>query len=82
MSEIVDRVATAIAEKQGVIFGHLGEHFREIWRDRARAAIEAMSEPTVGMIVAAVSAHNACPRGTGESPIAWAFQAAIREALK
>jgi hypothetical protein len=53
MSEMIDRVARVVAEKQGIVFDALPEFYREIWREKARSAIEAMREPTVPMLVAA-----------------------------
>ncbi len=53
MNEMIDRVARVVAEKQGIVFDTLPEFYREIWREKARSAIEAMREPTVAMLDAA-----------------------------
>lgn len=79
MSEMVQRVAGILSEQYADISGC------DPTTMVAREIIEAMIEPTEDMVSAAIAAHNECPRGTAgldESPMRWAFRAAIREALK
>ena len=57
MSEMIERVAKALSEREGSgpwEGGLLGESGREMWRKTARAAIEAMREPTPDMIQSAI----------------------------
>ena len=53
MSEdVVERVAKALFRSMGFSaeFDELEEYGQELWRSKARAAIEAMMEPTPGML--------------------------------
>jgi hypothetical protein len=51
MSEMVERVARAIARaNNGDDFDRVDEAVRELYRDEARAAIEAMREPSEEML--------------------------------
>ena len=55
MSEMIERVAKALSEREGSgpwEGGLMGERGREMWRATARAAIEAMREPTSEMAFA------------------------------
>lgn len=53
MSEMVERVAKAICESSGQSWESAGDGYREICDGFARAAIEAMREPTEDMQEAA-----------------------------
>lgn len=62
MVSMVERMAQALAERSGARWDKVSEEgprgeadwgTRGYWRDLARAAIEAMREPTPGMIKAA-----------------------------
>ena len=79
MSEMIERVAQAICGDDNP------ENILTIHRTRARAAIEAMREPTDAMKVAALSATFDEERGgdrvyARDVPIIW--NAMIDEALK
>lgn len=77
MNEIIDRIAQAIcnAGKGQPAWDEATEYQRDFHRAEARAAIEAMREPTKAMLLAGHGA-NLCDN----APEVW--QAMIDEALK
>lgn len=81
MSEMVERVARAIAEEiNGGKFDDArwyNDDQRDVHRRRARAAIEAMREPTEAMLTAGDSAMI-----RKDDAAADAWQAMVDEALK
>lgn len=75
-SEIVERVASVLRNFRPV--GGDGPLTDEVWREAARAAIEAMREPTVEMLVAAYDVV-----GVPKQPVlANGYRAMIDAALK
>lgn len=86
MSEMVERVARALfAHEQGSDEGWngplLAERGRDMWRKQARAAINAMREPTAGMMhVGSGFVYESWGHGPTIAKEAW--QAVIDEALK
>lgn len=78
MSEMLDRVATAIAFKQGIVFRLLSDDFKAVFRDKARYVVGAMREPTKDMVRE--------PYGWGmglEAPdVTYVWQSMIDEVLK
>lgn len=78
MTEMVDRVARAIAESD---FGHSNEWAVEITIRAARAAIEAMREPTDEMATCQMATcYNTGPYGDKE--VRRIYRAMIGEALR
>lgn len=75
MSEMVERVAKAIARVRDDDY-HPWEEFKELYREEARAAIDAMREPTHKMICAALDANDKGGRAFSD----W-YRAMIDEAL-
>lgn len=97
MSEMIERVARALAEREGFVWAVLADggatarrwqrYERTYWRDHAVAAIEAMREPTMTMLNAAVDATgagsdmswaNRSPQGLFETGHKAAIDAALR----
>lgn len=74
MSEMIERVARAICETTS---GTGDDHQWEMFVDEARAAIEAMREPTPQM----VDSGMACEAGTFEEDIQRIFKTMIDTAL-
>jgi hypothetical protein len=84
--DMIERVARAMCEQCAAEFGgpvKLEESpAREAWISSARAAIEAMHEPTEAMEMAgndALSDNGVCPVDDSDAPLAW--RAMIDEAL-
>ena len=71
MSEMVERVARAMAERAGFSWEHCTQ---EQWKSDARAGIEAMREPTKEMVRAAEANAGA--------PYTYAYRDMIDAALK
>ena len=88
MSEMVERVARAIHEASKeppdrhlaeVLYNRLTNQSQDRWRERARAAIVAMREPTERMKTAFILAE--CNKGPGRRATD-CYNAAIDEALR
>ncbi len=76
MSEMIERVAKAISEcHSGRDWRGMSEYGKDWWREEARAAIEAMREPTEAMETA--GQVDPLPISTNAS-----WKAMIDEALK
>lgn len=70
MSEMIERVARAIAEsKSARDWARMSEHGKDWWRDEARAAIEAMRKPTRAMIEAAATVDRYAEPGEEWGPM-------------
>lgn len=84
--DMVDRVARALIDADPTMFGYHETHVASK-RDAARAAIEAMREPTRAMASAAMCALDASQvAGTEISSVEWGahikiYQAAIDASL-
>lgn len=74
MSEMVEQVARGLAEFYDYEFDELSPQSKDHWREAARAAIEAMREPTEAMIKAGLQ-HEAID-------LASEYRAMINEALQ
>ncbi len=84
MSEMVESVAKAMAE-QGQAhtkWEDCAETFREKMRAQARAAIEAMREPTPAMVDAGYEADNGEDRHLGERGARDCWRLMVDAALK
>lgn len=87
MSEMVERIAKACCEASPFFDNEWAEqdvHMKEMWRIIARAAIEAMQEPTKDMLSAGAYYHirHAGPAGNIEIGLAEdAYKAMVKAAL-
>lgn len=80
MSEMVERVAIVLSERDIYHGWHnVPDATKELYRDQARGAIEAMREPTEAMICAA---ENGVPMYRGTRTFLKAWNDMIDEALK
>lgn len=81
----LEEVAAAIAKSDGVVFGsmHISDKTREIYLEQARAALEAIREPTEAQLHAARDwAIQKYGRPIGDDGARGCFLAMIDEILK
>jgi len=53
-----EKMARAMAEKDGKEWAPMSERFRDAYYDHADAALSALAEPTEAMIIGAINAYE------------------------